>query len=99
MDVGKARALVGAHQGPILPSLHSLHEEIRYPDSWEKIPRPQIFITGILSAVNKVLHVQMPIRNIDGCSSSPLVSSLANLFHRDVKDLEERHETRVGTIP
>merc|ERR1719234_1894906 len=91
-DLVQARAFMGTHERPLTVFLNSLHEEIRDPESIEKVPCPLLLLAMVLLQVKEVKDIGMPGFKVDGKSSRPLVSALVDIASSVVEHPQHRHQ-------
>jgi hypothetical protein len=84
----KPRALIRAHESPILVLLDSLHEEIWYPESIEKITSSVFFLSVVLAELKIFIDIGMPGLKVDSESTSSLSTSLVNIASSVIEDLK-----------
>ena len=60
VDVRESRALVRAHEVPVLVSLNLLHEEVRDPEGREEVAAPGLLVTLVQAQVQKLEDVGVP---------------------------------------
>lgn len=70
--VGKARTLVGAHEGPVSVGLDALHKQVGNPKSVEQITGTIGLVTVVLTKVEEGEDIGMPGLNVGGNTSLAL---------------------------
>ena len=100
VDIGKTRALVGAHESPGAVLLDTLHEQIGDPEGKEEIASAHLLLTVVLAEVEELEDIGVPRLKVDGESTRTLVATLVNIASGVVEDPEHGNDTvgrAVGT--
>ena len=92
-DLVESWALVGAHQGPFLVSLHSLHEQIWDPQSVEEISSTVLLSSVVLTELKELVDIGVPWLEIDGECALAFAATLVDVASGIVVDLEHGHKT------
>ena len=92
-DLVESWALVGAHQGPLLVSLHSLHEQIWDPKSVEEISSTVLLSSVVLTELKELVDIGVPWLEIDGECALAFAATLVDVASGIVVDLEHGHKT------
>ena len=93
--------IFGVKQRPFCILLHSLHEQIRNPQSIKHISRPLFFFTVILLQLQETFNLIMPWFNIGSTSTLPL-SCIRYVSHYVIQNFHQwnypvTHVTNVNT--
>lgn len=96
--VGKARAFIGAHEGPVTVLLDTLHEKIRNPEGKEKITSADFLLAVVLSQIKELKDIGVPGFQVDGKSTRTLVATLVNISGGVVEDTQHGDDTVRGTV-
>ena len=70
--IRQARTFVGAHQAPAAVLLHTLHEQIRNPESIEQVTSTLLFFARVLLEIQELEDVSMPWLQVHGKCTGPL---------------------------
>ncbi|KAI6763085.1 hypothetical protein HG530_009065 [Fusarium avenaceum] len=84
--VGKTRALVGAHEGPLSVLLNTLHEKVRDPEGQEQVAGADLLLTVVLSEIKELKDISVPRLKVDSKSTRSLVTTLINVAGSVVED-------------
>ena len=91
--VRQSRAGVGTEHGPIPILLHTLHKQVRDPQSIEQITSTLIVVARVQLQTQKLLNVSMPRLQID--RKRPIaLSTLVHILGRVIEDLQHRRDAR-----
>jgi hypothetical protein len=90
--ISESWALIGAHQGPFSVSLDSLHEEVRHPQSIEKISSAHLLLTVIFPELKEVIDVDMPRLKIHSEGSLSLTATLVDEASSVIEHLKHGYE-------
>lgn len=98
VDVGKTRALVGAHQSPGAVLFDTLHEEIGDPQSVKQVASANLFLSVVLAEVKEAEDIGMPRLEVNGECTGTLVATLVDIAGGVVVHTEHRNEAVAGTV-
>lgn len=87
------RALVGAHESPVLILLHTTHEFVTHPNGVEQVASALFLNTSVFLEVQEVKDVRVPGFKVDGKGSRALVTSLVNVASSVVVNAKHGNET------
>jgi hypothetical protein len=93
VDIGKTRALVGAHECPLTVLLHALHEEIGDPKGVEEVASTNLLLAVVLTQVKEAEDVGVPWLEVDGKGTGALVATLVDIASSVVVNAEHGNET------
>jgi len=74
----ESRGLSRAKEGPVAVVLHTLHEEIRDPQSQEEVPGPLVLNSSVLAEIQELEDVCVPGLEVNGERSCSLKKQTNN---------------------
>ena len=90
--VRQARALVRAHESPVLVALHAAHEQVGYPEGVEELACAHLLLARVLLCAEEVEHVRVPRLQVDGERARTLVAALVDVARRVVEHAQHRNQ-------
>ena len=92
MAIRQLRTLIGAHKTPHAILLHTLHKQVRNPQSIEQVASPLVLITRVQLQAQKLLDICVPRLEIHRKRSVPL-ATLVHILCSVVEHLQHGSQT------
>ena len=93
VHVRESRALMRAHQVPLLVILDLFHEEVRDPHGCEQVTAPHLLVALVETQLQELHDVRVPRLEVDGEGALALPTTLVDVPGGVVEDAEHGHDT------